>query len=204
MRSYTRLRETAVCVILLISLVGCRMPGWDTTIGMCFPTDDPDKPQCFSDFGEAVAFQRKSFTDAIAQIEPLDPPLAQSAVIVLPPTSAIERNLRGRDYRSEDDFRKVVTINEDHMLFIEQIIRQREIFAHTRLVRNSSVETVDIPATAFAIWLKDEGLAHIRAPHRVNFVPFGQDVSAGTGYLDAARKYLRVIEAYVLDHRAIT
>ena len=204
MMNYDRLKEAAVCVILLLSLVGCGMPGWNRVIAVCIATDDPEKPQCFNDFDEAVAFQRSMFDDAMAQIEPLDQPIAQTAVIVWPTKNQFELALKGREYRSERDFRNVVTIQEDRFVFIEQLIRQRNVFAEATTVRNASAESIEIPAESFAVWLKFEEVFHMRAPRKVDFVPVGQDVPAGAGYPDAARKYLGVIERFVLDHRPAT
>jgi hypothetical protein len=109
--------------------------------------------ECYRDEAEKSDAQQSLGRSWLSGIEPLDPPIAGSAVLIVPTRDWLTQVLRDLNPGIPDpDLGYLVDQDEYGALLFAQGIEKRRMFSRTRTVRAGSQTLAGKPAETFVIW----------------------------------------------------
>ncbi len=178
-------------IAILFGLSSCASMEWCVE-GQCFDTAD-----------DVLAYNRSLTHEVFEQIQPLETPIAKTAVITIPPIEEHERtNPRGPSWK-EEWVRDTARISDSDFVFLAELIQHRNIFASTRVVRVETGTDFDEEPDGYVVRLNyDDTVVYMRAAGESDLVPLdlNRQQLFGMTYVDRHRYILEVIEAFVTAH----
>lgn len=137
--------KSSICFVMLLSVVGCGGHRDIVIEGRNFH----DKAH------EAIAFQKAQINRWVNAVEPLASPLAGPAILVLPTRHQLEGYVRRSFPREDQQFiSDYTTLTELKWEANPQVIKRRNIFEQTQVVRAKTPAGLEVPRGGYLVWFE--------------------------------------------------
>lgn len=188
----------SILLLAVLVLAGC---GGQTTYGL--NDFDTGARLTFKNLQEWRAGQKQLIDKMLEKIAPLENPLAERAIVVLPLRKQFEEKSMSEGFAaiSAEALQTSAAMDEDLWFTFPRAITRRNIFEEIEVERSARATVAMSPNAGYLIWVNIDEKIYITSSERDEFLEFPEYVEPRRS--NRTKAWLKDVEEYVIQNPVI-